>query len=201
MGKDFPLYLGFALHHPGQFLLAPNRLDNTWLYDWQYNGLDFIISEIEILKSRNSRNRHCTHYGGTLTFDEMVKKKHLDTVHCRPPYMSSLDNLPICSKTEDILRASYQYKTARDNYYPPSCQRFSKISYKSEVISSPSNDLDDIWTVAISYPEYVRIITQSKDVDVHALIGNIGGYVGLFLGKRHSFVNISKLLDKLILIL
>ena len=36
--------------------------------------------------------------------------------------------------------------------------------------------------IDITYPEYARIITQSKDVDIHALIGNIGGYVGLFLG-------------------
>ena len=39
------------------------------------------------------------------------------------------------------------------------------------------------WTFGIEYPQYVRIISQSKDVDIHALIGNIGGYVGLFLGN------------------
>ena len=35
----------------------------------------------------------------------------------------------------------------------------------------------------INYPEEVKTITQSQDVDVHSLIGNIGGYLGLFLGK------------------
>ena len=40
----------------------------------------------------------------------------------------------------------------------------------------------ETWIFIMAYPEYIRIITQSKDVDIHALIGNIGGYVGLFLG-------------------
>ena len=40
----------------------------------------------------------------------------------------------------------------------------------------------------ITYPRYARIIVQSKDVDIHALIGNIGGYVGLFLGTYISLI-------------
>ena len=28
------------------------------------------------------------------------------------------------------------------------------------------------------------VISQSKEIDIHALIGNIGGYFGLFLGKN-----------------
>lgn len=40
------------------------------------------------------------------------------------------------------------------------------------------------WDLTISFPDEVRIITQSKDVDIHLLIGNIGGYLGLFLGKQ-----------------
>ena len=32
-----------------------------------------------------------------------------------------------------------------------------------------------------------KIITQSQAVDVHALIGYIGGYIGLFLGIEMSF--------------
>ena len=41
---------------------------------------------------------------------------------------------------------------------------------------------EEAFNVAVTYPEYAKVIEQSKDVDIHALIGNIGGYVGLFLG-------------------
>ena len=36
--------------------------------------------------------------------------------------------------------------------------------------------------IGISYPERVKIIVQSQAVDFHSLIGNVGGYIGLFLG-------------------
>ena len=50
-----------------------------------------------------------------------------------------------------------------------------------------SNEVDSDWSLSIFYPEEVKIITQSKDVDVHSLIGNIGGYLGLFLGTSFNF--------------
>ena len=37
--------------------------------------------------------------------------------------------------------------------------------------------------ISVSYPNLMKVISQEQDVDVHALIGNIGGYIGLFLGK------------------
>ena len=40
----------------------------------------------------------------------------------------------------------------------------------------------------VQYPEEIKIITQSKEVDVHALIGNIGGYIGLFLGNLLQYI-------------
>ena len=63
---------------------------------------------------------------------------------------------------------------------PKACQRISKFRKEIENTKSFASV---VWSVSISYPEEIRIITQSKDVDVHSLIGNIGGYLGLFLGK------------------
>ena len=34
-----------------------------------------------------------------------------------------------------------------------------------------------------TFPKEIKIIAQSKEIDGHALIGNIGGYIGLFLGN------------------
>ena len=44
-------------------------------------------------------------------------------------------------------------------------------------------DLPDTLQLIITYPKTTRIVTQLRSVDLHALIGNIGGYIGLFLGK------------------
>ena len=39
------------------------------------------------------------------------------------------------------------------------------------------------YLISISYPPMAKMITQSQAVDAHSLVGNIGGYIGLFLGK------------------
>ena len=44
--------------------------------------------------------------------------------------------------------------------------------------------------VSVQYPEQAKIITQSRAVDFNALIGNIGGYIGLFLGMILDFFKI-----------
>ena len=62
------------------------------------------------------------------------------------------------------------------------CTRLSKISSKIKSTNRGNKDADD-WYLTVLYPEEVKLITQSKEVDVHALIGNIGGYIGLFLGN------------------
>ena len=38
---------------------------------------------------------------------------------------------------------------------------------------------------------------QSKEVDFHSLIGNVGGYVGLFLGNKTFLQQISKYIPNL----
>ena len=41
--------------------------------------------------------------------------------------------------------------------------------------------------LGIVFPQNIKIITLSKEVDIHTLIGNIGGYIGLFLGNFVSY--------------
>ena len=57
----------------------------------------------------------------------------------------------------------------------------SKIDYDyfDDIIPTSKGRLK----IMIGYPEQVKIISQSQAVDVHTIIGNIGGYEGLFLGN------------------
>ena len=71
--------------------------------------------------------------------------------------------------------------SAWPKYYPFSCQRLSKVAY--EIAKNDWGFGDGLWGFGLIYPEHIRIITQSKEVDIHSLIGNIGGYIGLFLGN------------------
>ena len=75
----------------------------------------------------------------------------------------------------------YDFHNARDEYYSKACHRFSKILFTNQRFLSSTES--QTWTLTIGYPDDIRIITQYQEVDVHSLIGNIGGYIGLFLGK------------------
>ena len=69
--------------------------------------------------------------------------------------------------------------------YPKDCKRMSEIRRSA---SKPSNskNFPTLWRIGMSFPDEVKVITQSKEIDIHTLIGNIGGYFGLFLGKHLS---------------
>ena len=76
--------------------------------------------------------------------------------------------------------------------YPKDCLRMSEIR-RSATKSNKIKKLSMQWRFGMSYPEEVKRITQSKEIDVHTLIGNIGGYFGLFLGKffsKHLLANL-----------
>ena len=53
---------------------------------------------------------------------------------------------------------------------------------KFEGLEHKLDDWENDWQVFIGYPEEIKYITKSKAVDIHSLIGNCGGYLGLFLG-------------------
>ena len=179
---EFDLYI----HYPGQFLIAPN--DPTYFKSIKNEkSLEVIIDDIEILKSRNTRKRKCTPYSDKLSFDDMVKEKYLDTTRCTVPYFRPFKEFPTCNTSERIKESLFYYPNAGTSYYPISCQRLSKVLYRTEwhnTVEDFHSNADE-FIIGIIYPHYFRSIELSKEVDIHSLIGNVGGYVGLFLGNRN----------------
>ena len=163
-----------AFHYPGQFLLALDVSFGDWA---KVRPIYYKIEDIEIMRGRNSRKRSCTPYSDIVSFDDMVQKKHTISKGCTAPYLQRHEGTTRCSTKETIKHALYEWSTVRAQYYPACCQRISKMTIESKGVSS-----EETFYVKVIYPEYVKVIEQSKDVDIHALIGNIGGYVGLFLG-------------------
>ena len=66
--------------------------------------------------------------------------------------------------------------------YDPPCQEMPNVVYNYG-IDKHEKHFEETIVLYVSFPEIWKIITQNQGVDVHALIGNIGGYIGLFLGK------------------
>ena len=181
-----------TMNYPGQFLLTPATL---FVSRVQHNNLSSIVyvDDIEILKSRNSRNRKCTVVGDKKSFDDMILEKHIATKGCTAPYMKPDIGYPRCGTQDEIRSCIYSYDDVRNKYYASACQRMAKVrisfEYYNQYPKYP-NYTEGIlptesFALGFKYPEYAKIITQSKEVDIHGLVGNIGGYVGLFLGNKN----------------
>ena len=181
-----PLEFGLYIHYPGQFLIAPT--DPTYLKLFRnQKSLEVIIDDIEILKSRNTRKRKCTPYVEKPSFDDMVKEKYLDATGCTVPYFGPFEGFPTCDTTEKMKESVFYQPNAGTNYYPISCQRLSKVLYRTvwqDTVKDFRSNADE-FIIGIIYPNYFRNIELNKEVDIHSLIGNVGGYVGLFLGNRN----------------
>ena len=68
----------------------------------------------------------------------------------------------------------------KSKYYPRPCQELSNVVFTSTSVRNPSEVQRP--RLYVSFPDRIKTITQFKSVGVHDLIGNIGGYIGLFLG-------------------
>ena len=93
---------------------------------------------------------------------------------------------------DDIKKSLYGYFETMKSSDSRPCRRISSFNDDAFKVRFIKHHFKPFLMFGISYPDEIKVITQSKEVDVHSLIGNIGGYIGLFLGKyyeKYSSVN------------
>ena len=143
--------------------------------------MQFFIKGIEIIKKRNKRKHRCL--DEWWNSDEMILKKHIETHGCRAPYQTSVyKQFPMCNTKEKIQESIFEVFVAKKQYYPKPCQVLSKLEFG--FYESDEDGTVDQFTFDVAFPDAMKIITQSRAVDGHSLLGNVGGYIGLFLGKQ-----------------
>ena len=169
------------IHQPNQFLLT----DDAQHLSSKMNASDgvslaILMTSLEVLKRRNKRREPCVENWNS--FDEMLTNQHFEEHGCSPPYFEPNEHFQVCSDPKKIEDSRFEVSRIRSkpSFYPP-CQGMSKIDYDyfDDIIPTSKGQLK----IMIGYPEQVKIISQSQAVDVHTIIGNIGGYEGLFLGN------------------
>ena len=167
-----------VFNYPGQALRSFGNIKPIWKTPNDTVGLFSIkISTLEILKRRNKKRDPC--FSDWESFDERVLKKHHDTIGCCPPYQTS--SHPLCTSMKEISQSRYEIYDVRNKYFPAPCEEMSNIVFTADEL--PFIALSNILQIYIGFPDRIKVINQRKSVDLHSLIGNIGGYIGLFLGK------------------
>ena len=75
--------------------------------------------------------------------------------------------------------------TALKNQVLP-CESISTSIFSTDKLDYMDNNS---LALTINYPKKLKIITQSQAVDFQALVGYIGGYIGLFLGNLDNKIH------------
>ena len=157
----------------------------------QYS-MNFFLKSMETLRRRNKRSRTCYHGSD---YDEMIRKQIIDSVGCRPSYWSSNTTKPKCSSNEEyqsimahLFDQSSRTNTSKD-YLEPCIDierlqiEYSESDHEKFPYGEKDND-DDDWLMIkyIIQATKFKEIKQNRAYSTQSLIGNLGGYIGLFLG-------------------
>ena len=175
--------LGVVLHYPYQIYRAtwwknfwPTRSENSS----KTYKISFDIRGMEVVRYRDKPQQPCKE--GFPNYDEDVLKEILAKEECRPPYATSSQNL--CSNQTALKNIRFKLVDLWKGAYMPHlpCNGMEKVNYEvSEYDLEEANPayLEVIlWHRDLTYKE----VKMKRAFDLSALVGNIGGFVGLFLG-------------------
>ena len=134
------------------------------------------MDSFEMIKRRNKKEDKCLE--DSTNYDNLRLKQAVHKTGCKAPYHNLQDDLPICDDYEKL--ATFDLKDMLHDGFLKPCDEIPDVSFKAE--SNQENRMYGLYPLLIAYPAKMKLITQQQAIDGHALIGNIGGYIGLFLG-------------------
>ena len=120
----------------------------------------------------------------------MITNKFIEKVGCKSLYQQSTIDWPICASGEAMRRHMHfnpAFINPTKQYGTSPCKLMSVIDFK---IDEWAVNTDFAVVLLTSFPEQYRSTQLTKAIDFQSLVGNIGGYVGLFLGKNASSISI-----------
>ena len=174
------VYMGF--NFPQQVLQdymgvqSWNKLNKTGNADW------FKVTTVELLKRRNKPSQPCSTEWKVL--DDWILNQHIKKIGCRAPYMKTNENFSICETQIKMKQSVLNWPDEAYNYDAP-CQGKSHIGYRVSNAVYTDEEVDPLSLIVyVSYTNTIKMISQSRMIDGQALVGYIGGYVGLLLGTK-----------------
>ena len=171
------IIVGF--NYPGQLLLNFNFDQYLWKDENDTTTMTgFKMDAIEIIQRRKKENGRCL--VDSINYDNLRIREAIEKAGCKALYHKLEDDLPICDGFEELATFDLT-NLLREKFIPP-CDEISPVPFKLQR-TGPIDFSLGLYSLNVGYPGKIKLITQQKAIDIHALIGNIGGYIGLFLGN------------------
>ena len=157
-------------------------------------AMRFQVTGMDVIQARNKKSRRCDEEWRK--YDEKAKSNRIASVGCVPPYWKSQypeDNFQICSNKTDMKTL---YRDADWNRHTTPCRRMTRLTTNYMEFPTIYHDKevgpeyqDQYLAVYLYFPRAsFKNIVLVRAFDIQTLIGNVGGYIGLFLG--HTLLQI-----------
>jgi hypothetical protein len=180
---------GVTFHYPNQYTSAKHVDMWTWP-DRDENAsksyrMEFELKNIEILQKRNKWRTPCI--PGHPNIDRIWFKNYFQTMLCKPPYVYNISSVPPCSTKKDMKIVSedfHDYRLLGNGLALPPCRTLEKIEFNYHEKDVKEEDNNDPYiTISITFLDKTfRQLLNVRAFDAISLFGNIGGYVGIFVG-------------------
>ena len=179
----------YFAHYPNQLMrsspLTIERLKHVGVISGKIMEKQFWLDNLEVIRRRNTFQAPC--YEHSKDWDQYVISQMLDRTGCTPPQLFD-KKLPNCTNNasmqkHNIVVDGFANPEFVEQFTEP-CDEIQSISYNIEEFekkpNTALNSSTDIFFL-FKYGKYKDIL-HIQSFNVESLIGNMGGYIGLFLG-------------------
>jgi hypothetical protein len=176
------------ISYPNQLMRSGSTAKSDWnkMYNEDDDEKDITLKlEIEnmrVINQRNTQRNPC--HAEWLNDDQKLFEQMFKEVGCVAPYLHLGVNKPICTRQKqltiwrDTLTRFYQTPISKE--INP-CRVIRNVRYSSKIVTG-TRYKEKVFSVAVRFPEYYMEIEHVREYSIESLVGNAGGYLGLFLG-------------------
>ena len=177
--------LAIMFHYPNQSFRS-----KWWINYWPNRSVNasknYMISigigGMEVVYYRNKRQQRCK--DGLPDYDHDILQEVVSSVGCTPPYIASYGNQNVCSNQAQmrLVNEKIMDHFSGDNHRHLPCRGIERISYATTE-SDMKQTTPPYFTITYKYGDLTyKEIRLKRAYTVQSLVGNVGGFIGLFLG-------------------
>jgi hypothetical protein len=182
------------VHYPNQFGRSYKNKRRFWKTRYSNDAyrMRFYFKGMEVLEKRHKPYDKCEE---DTPYDEWLVQHIVEIIQCRPPYWNVVGNFSVCVTPDQLGEATKLFSEffyGVQKWLPP-CTEIKKVdlNYRETEERRPT-DPDQTRIVVYFETDSYKDIRQIRAYPMMSLFGNVGGFVGLFMGnalvKFPSFV-------------
>ena len=192
--KICPLHFGIYLTYPNQLLRSFPIMEIKNMEERKEKNMLLIMAQgVEVIQRRSKANSICKEKWEN--DDNDIINELVSRVGCRQEHWNTSDsNTPVCKSQEQFGEVRVPSLSNVDTRflekYDPPCREIRTIISTADLRNMNEDELNPKEVDAIPFtkidirfksPTY-KIIKNVRAFNEESLVGNMGGYVGLFLG-------------------